>query len=193
MYSVEQSEQTLIFVASLGVGFLLGILYDIFRALRLSFTKGKAAIVIFDLLYFFAVAFLSFLFILASNKGEVRSYIIMGELLGAVFYYFSLGIAVIRITDTAVTVLKRLYGFLFKIISFPFRFIYRAISKIFGKMKSFFKKSEKNSKKIQKKVLPKVRVYVYNLFDILCAGSHKTRKGGKVGGSTGKEEPTQTS
>ena len=61
MYSVEQSEQTLIFVASLGVGFLLGILYDIFRALRLSFTKGKAAIVIFDLLYFFAVAFLSFL------------------------------------------------------------------------------------------------------------------------------------
>ncbi|MGN1316249.1 MAG: spore cortex biosynthesis protein YabQ [Acutalibacteraceae bacterium] len=193
MYTVEQSEQTLIFIASLGIGFLLGILYDLFRALRLSFTKGKAAIVIFDLLYFFAVAFFSYMFILASNKGEVRSYIIIGELLGAVFYYFSLGIAVIKITDNLVKVLKRFYGLLFKIISFPFRFLNRVFSKIFGKMKLFFKKSEKNSKKMQKKVLPKVRVYVYNLFDILCAGSHKARKGGKVGGGTEKEKPTQTS
>lgn len=193
MYTVEQSEQTLIFVASLGVGFLLGILYDIFRALRLSFTKGKAAIVIFDLLYFFAVAFLSFLFILASNKGEVRSYIIIGELLGAVFYYFSLGIAVIKITDNFVKVLKCFYAFVFKVVSFPFRVIGKFFYRFCNKIKSFFKKSEKKSKKIQKKVLPKVRVYVYNLLDILFVGSHKTRKGGKVGGSTEKEEPTQTS
>lgn len=193
MYSVEQSEQTLIFFASLGVGFLLGVLYDFLRALRLSFTKGRVAVVVFDLLYFFAVAFFSFLFILASNKGEVRSYIIIGELLGAVFYYFSFGIAVIRITDNSVKVLKRFYGLLFKIISFPFRLFNSVFSKISGKIKSFFKKSEKNSKKIQKKVLPKVRVYVYNLFDILCAGSHKARKGGRIGGSTEKEEPTQTS
>ena len=88
MYNVEQSEQVLIFIASLGVGFLLGVLYDFLRALRLSFTRVKWSVIIFDLLYFFMVAFLSYIFILASNKGEVRSYIIIGELLGAVFYYF---------------------------------------------------------------------------------------------------------
>ena len=48
MYNVDQSEQTLIFIASLGVGFLLGILYDALRAVRLSFTKGKIAVIIFD-------------------------------------------------------------------------------------------------------------------------------------------------
>ena len=96
MYNVSQNEQVLIFIASLGVGFILGVLYDFLRALKLSFTKGKIAVIIFDLLYFFMVAFWSYIFILAANKGEIRSYIIRGELLGAIFYYFSLGIALMK-------------------------------------------------------------------------------------------------
>ena len=109
MYNVYQSEQMLIFLASLGVGFLLGILYDFLRAVRLSFTRGKIAVIIFDLLYFFMVAFVSYIFILASNKGEVRSYIIIGELLGAVFYYFSLGFALMKLTDKFVSILKSFF------------------------------------------------------------------------------------
>lgn len=190
MYNVYQSEQMLIFLASLGVGFLLGVLYDFLRTLRLAFTKGKWAVVIFDLIYFFAVAFLSYMFILAANKGEVRSYIIIGELLGAVFYYFSLGFALMKLTDKFVLILKRFYSFVFKIISFPFRLIKRAFLKLYAKLKVLFQKSEKKSKKIQKKVLPKWRVYVYNLFGILCAGSQKSRKGGKADGKGEKEKST---
>ncbi len=190
MYTVDQNEQVLIFLASLGVGFLLGVLYDFLRAVRLSFTRGKIAVVIFDLIYFFSVAFFSYIFILAANKGEVRSYIIIGELLGAVFYYFSFGIAVVKITNRFVSLLKRFYSFVFKIISFPFRLIKRLVSRFFGKLSKFFKKSEKKSQKIQKKVLPKVRVYVYNLFGILCAGPRDSRKGGKADGNKQKEKPT---
>ncbi len=190
MYNVYQSEQMLIFLASLGVGFLLGVLYDFLRAVRLSFTKEKVAVIIFDLLYFFMVAFVSYIFILAANKGEVRSYIIIGELLGAVFYYFSLGYALMKLTDKFILLLNRLYSFLFKIISFPFRLLKKIFLRIFGKIKVFFEKSEKKSKKIQKKVLPKARVYVYNLFGILCAGSQKLRKGGKAYGEGEKEKPT---
>ena len=190
MYNVYQSEQMLIFLASLGVGFLLGVLYDFLRALRLSFTKGKIAVIIFDLLYFFMVAFVSYMFILAANKGEVRSYIIIGELLGAVFYYFSLGFALMKLTDKFVLILKRFYLLVFKIVSFPFHLIKNIFLKVFGKFKVILKKSEKKSKKIQKKVLPKVRVYVYNLFGILCAGSQRSRKGGKADGKREKEKST---
>ncbi len=190
MYNVEQSEQSLIFFASLGVGFLLGVLYDFLRALRLSFTRGKWSVIIFDLLYFFMVAFASYIFILAANKGEVRSYIIIGELLGAVFYYFSLGFALMKLTDKFVLLLKRFYSFVFKIISFPFRLIKNFFLKVFGKLKIIFKKSEKKSQKIQKKVLPKARVYVYNLFGILCAGLKKSEKGGKAYGEGEQEKST---
>jgi len=190
MYTVDQNEQLLIFLASLGVGFLLGILYDFLRALRLSFTRGKWSVIIFDLIYFFSVAFLSYIFILAANKGEVRSYIIIGELIGAVFYYFSFGIAIIKLTDHFVALLKRFYSFVFKIISFPFRLVKKVFGRVLGKLNTFLKKSEKKSQKIQKKVLPKVRVYVYNLFGILCASTHDSRKGGKANGNTEKEKPT---
>lgn len=190
MYNVAQGEQTLIFIASLGVGFILGVLYDFLRAIRLSFTKGKIPIIIFDLLYFFMVAFLSYIFILAANKGEVRSYIIIGELLGAVFYYFSLGFALMKLTDRFVCLLKRFCKFVFNIISFPFRLLKRLSHKVFDKLITFLKKSEKKSQKIQKKVLPKWRVYVYNLFGILCAGSQKSQKGGKADGKGEKEEST---
>lgn len=190
MYNVDQSEQTLIFVASLGVGFLLGVLYDFFRAIRLSFTKGKIPVVIFDLLYFFVVAFLSYIFILAANKGEVRSYIIIGELVGAVFYYFSLGVAVIKITDHFVMLLKRFYKLIFKMFALPFAFLKKLFQNIFNNLMGFFKKNEKKSQKIRKKVLPKARVYVYNLFGILCVSSQKSRKGGKANGKREKENST---
>ena len=136
------------------------------------------------------MAFCSYIFILAANKGEVRSYIIIGELLGAVFYYFSLGFALMRLTDNFVLLLKKFYSGLFKIISIPFRIIKSIFGKVFAKLKIVFEKSEKKSKKIQKKVLPKVRVYVYNLFGILCAGSQKSRKGGRAYDKGEKEKPT---
>lgn len=190
MYNIEQSEQFLIFLASLGLGFILGILYDFLRALRLSFTRGKWSLIVFDLLYFFMVAFVSYIFILAANKGEVRSYIIVGELLGAVLYYFSLGFALMQLTDKFVRILREVYSLFYKIISFPFRLIKKVFLKVFGKLKTIFKKSEKKSQKIRKKVLPKARIYVYNLFGILCVGSQKSLKGGKADGKRKKEKST---
>lgn len=187
MYSVPQSEQLTCFLSSLGMGFLLGILYDVFRAIRLSFTKSKIALVIFDALYFILFGILTFLFILAINKGEVRSYIIAGELIGALFYYISFGIAVIKFTDKAILVLKKFYAFIFKIISAPFRLLKRLFLFISRPISSFFVKTEKKSVKIRKKLLPKLRLYVYNLFGILFSDKLSFKKGGNSFGKN-KEE-----
>ena len=185
MYSVPQSEQLSIFLASLGAGFLLGILYDVLRALRLSITLSKVAIVIFDLLYFFLFGLFSFLFILALNKGEIRSYIIAGELIGALFYYVSFGIVAIKFTDLFVKTLRRFYAIIFRLISAPFRFIKRIFSYLRIKINKLFKKTEKNSQKMRKKHLPKLRIYVYNLFGIFLASFNSSEKGG---GKNGKEK-----
>lgn len=187
MYSVPQSEQLTIFISSLGLGFLLGILYDILRALRLSLTKSKGALIFFDILYFLLFGFCTFLFILALNKGEVRFYIIAGELIGAIFYYISFGIAVIKITDHAVKLLRQFYAFLFKVISAPFRLVKKVFSALFEKISELFRKTEKKSSKMRKKLLPKLRLYVYNLLGILLANKPITKKGGRDFGK-GKED-----
>lgn len=188
MYSVPQSEQLTIFISSLGLGFLLGMLYDILRALRLSLTKSKGAIVFFDILYFLLFGFCTFLFILALNKGEVRFYIIAGELIGAIFYYISFGIAVIKITDRAVKLLRRFYTFLFKVVSAPFRLIKKVFLALFGKISEVFIKTEKKSSKIRKKLLPKLQLYVYNLLGILFANKPIGKKGGRDFGKSKEEE-----
>ncbi len=190
MYSVPQSEQLSIFVAALGLGFLLGVLYDLLRTVRLSLTNSKIAVVFFDLLYFFLFGLCTFLFILALNKGEVRSYIIAGELIGGAFYYFSFGIAAIKFTDRFTKALKRLYSFVFKIICTPFRLIKRLFFHLSDKFNKLFKKTEKKSEKIRKKHLPKLRLYVYNLFGIFLASSSSEKKGGGRRGKEKKQKET---
>ena len=188
MYSVPQSEQLTCFLWSLGMGFLLGIMYDVLRAIRLSFTKSKIALVIFDVLYFILFGVLTFLFILTLNKGEVRSYIIAGELIGALFYYISFGIAVIKFTDKAIIVLKRFYAFVLKVISAPFRLAKRIILFIFQPILKILKKSKKKSAKIRKKLLPKLRLYVYNLFGVLFSDKLFFKKGGDGFGKNKEEK-----
>lgn len=187
MYSVPQNEQLAIFGSSLGLGFLLGILYDIMRAIRLSLTKSKIVLIICDILYFILFALISFLFILALNKGEIRFYIIAGEVIGAFFYYVSFGLTVIKITDKAVALLRKLYALIFKCICTPFKLLIGLLSGFLKKLHNFFKKTEKKSSKIRKNLLPKLRLYVYNLFGVLSAGRLNKKKGGRDFGKT-KEE-----
>ena len=181
MYTVPQSEQLSIFLSALGFGFILGVLYDLMRAIRLSLPASKIATVIFDLLYVFIAGISSFLFILALNKGEIRFYIIFGELVGGAFYYVSFGIAAIKLTNRLSAGLKKFYCFLFKVFSTPFKFIHKNFS-------LFFKKSEKNSQKLSKKHLPKLMMYVYNLSGMFLSG---TKSHGKDGISDGKSKKTK--
>lgn len=189
MYSFEQSEQLKFFLLSLGVGFTLGVLYDILRAVRLSFTRAKAAVVVFDILYFLLFGLATFLFILAINKGEIRFYLIFGEIIGAAFYYFSFGTAAIKLTDIFVKAFRRFFGTVFKILFAPFRLLFGLFKKLFLKISSFFKKTRKKSEKNRKKLLPKLKLYVYNLY-----GMFKKRKVSLNGGEkvmTGKKKKTK--
>ncbi len=191
MYSVPQTEQLSIFVAALGLGFLLGVIYDLFRAIRLSVSTSKYAVIIFDVLYFLTFGLISFLFILALNKGEIRFYIIAGEIIGGAFYYFSFGIAAMKITDHLVKLLRKLYTLVFKVASAPFRLVKRVLLHILEKLKILFIKTKKKSKKIRKKHLPKARMYVYNLFGIFLANGNSSLKGGGNFGKDKKEKQAQ--
>ena len=166
MYSFEQSEQLNLFLLSLGAGFVLGVVYDILRTIRLTISKGKTIIFIFDILYFLIFSLATFLFFLAVNKGEFRSYMIFGEILGFLFYYVSFGIAAKSFTDVFVKAIHTVFSFTFKVVTAPFRAIFRVFSKIKVKFSHIFKKLNKKYEKNRKKHLQKLRLYVYNLLGI---------------------------
>ena len=184
MYSFEQSEQLNLFLLSLGAGFILGIVYDILRAIRLTISKGKFIIFVFDIIYFLIFSLATFLFFLAVNKGEFRSYMIFGEILGFIFYYISFGIAAKSFTDVFVTAIHKTFSFLFKIIITPFKAIFRVFCKIKSKISQNFKKLSKKYEKNRKKHLPKLRLFVYNLLGIF----EKQRKVKKKEGYNDEEK-----
>ena len=98
MYMLTIADQTRLFLLALGLGFLLGIVYDLFRVVRMAFTMRRAGVFIQDVLFFLTCAAVTFVFLLAVNQGEIRGFIIAGEGLGFLIYYFSFGLLAVRVS-----------------------------------------------------------------------------------------------
>lgn len=184
MYTVAQSEQLKIFAAALGAGFLLGAVYDFFRVLRLSLSRGKVCTVIFDILYFLIFGCGTYTFALAANKGEIRWYIIFGELAGAAVWYLSFAPFSHKLTNIFVNALRQLYSHILA----PFRALKRSVISLLPKLDKKRKKTVKKSEKIRKKLLPKLQIYVYNLICILIGKSTFSEKGGSEVGKQKEKE-----
>lgn len=89
--------QMRLFFQSVGFGFLLGIIYDIFRFVRILVPDKKSLVIIMDTVYFVLCGFLIFCFALVADNGEIRAYLLAGNLIGWLICYFSTGIASAKI------------------------------------------------------------------------------------------------
>ncbi len=130
------SAQTEIFLLSLGFGFLLGILYDVFRTLRLIISRSVSFTVAVDILYFLLCALFVFCFNLVVDSGKIRLYVLFGDMLGWLIWYFSLGEISAKLGNKAVLSVKRALSSFYALFSRPAGHLERKMKKIF----SFFKK-----------------------------------------------------
>ena len=133
MPEVAIAAQTRLFLMSFGFGFLLGVVYDLFRIARLTVTRGKAAVFVMDVLYFFLAVFI---FMLAFNSGEIRFYLLLGIVLGFLIYYFTFGAFVLKWSNRIICALRRLLRFLFRVISAPPRAVFRLFRRLGGKIRA---------------------------------------------------------
>lgn len=77
------------FFQAVGLGFILGVLYDVFRFLR--WLAGNRLAAVFDGAFCLLAAFADFCFILAFHDGMFRTYLFAGEGAGFAAYYVALG------------------------------------------------------------------------------------------------------
>lgn len=138
------STQVQAFLLSMAIGTVIGVLYDVFRIFRLSFTDNKVVVVIQDILFWSVSAVLSFLFVFVINNGEFRAFLAFGEILGFIVYYFTLGAMVFKISGWLIHGIKTVARAILRALLFPFRKIYLVFS---PKLKSMCKSTKKNLKK----------------------------------------------
>lgn len=80
-----------IFSYSCLLGLGLGILYDVFRIIRMLINKRNITIFLQDIIYFIVSGFVTFIFVLGINEGQSRFYILAGEGIGWIAYHITLG------------------------------------------------------------------------------------------------------
>ena len=105
--AVSVTGQMLTFLVACLVGAALGLFYDLFRIFRIIVPCSRLAVLLLDILFFAVCTVVTFLFLLLSNSGTVRLFILEGELLGAVLYALTLGIPLLRISRVLTERAKR--------------------------------------------------------------------------------------
>jgi len=120
-YLPNLAAQTRQFLLCLGFGFALGILYDVFRVVRLLTNKaGKIALLAQDILYCLLCTGFTFFFLLSIGDGVLRAYAVLGEILGWLIYYVSFGTVALRSSEWLVRALRRAARALSNWVAAPF-------------------------------------------------------------------------
>lgn len=126
---VQLSNQTLAFLHACLLGAAMGVFYDVFRILRIAIPTRKGVVFAQDVVFFLLCAVATFLFLLSEIDGVVRVFLFIGELLGAVLYYFTLGQLVMKVSKTIIEVVKAILRFIVRYLLAPiWRLIYTVVA-----------------------------------------------------------------
>lgn len=165
MYMVV-SPPAVVFGISLLWGAGLGMLWDLFRIFRLSFPTGKTVAFIEDVVYAILASFATLLFFYLFTSGGFRLFVFIGELLGFVVYYFTIGRLVYQIFIVVIRLIKKLIGW----ITWPLRKLIRFAAR---KLAPVLKKARRSQKKFSKKFKNSLPFWSGSLYN-----NHRMKKPG---------------
>lgn len=147
--------QSYIFSYAVYGGILIGILYDIYRALRGRRKRDRVITSLWDVLFLLSVFFVIIWAIFSSNYGDIRAYVLIGFLVG--FYLFEklLGRIMVRLVFFIYRNIASLVKKSNSILALPVKllcsFLYRcfnSIARLFGRGKTRLRKVRKLPKQI---------------------------------------------
>ena len=156
MWEVSVADQTVTF----GIALLLGagycVFYDLVRAARLESRFGAVAVCVQDLFFWLACGLSTFCFLLARCNGVVRSYVLLGLLVGfALFRLLLSPLLLLRPVFRLVARLRRLFCALCA------RF-YRLLTRLAASFSRLARRARKKLAKVVKKRLKPGADMVYN-------------------------------
>ncbi len=164
-YIISLSTQTKGFLFSVGFGVIIGVLYDLLRIVRLCLTGKSFFVAVFDIVFAVSAAVLSFLFFLTVTDGEIRLYILFGEMLGFLIYYFSFGIIAVRFCEKTAEKIKKFFKKLFMFVFSPFIKFFKRIEEKINAFRKYLLEMSKKPIKNAKILLQKDFIMLYNLTD----------------------------
>lgn len=154
-YMFEPKTELGLFVLSVVIGILFALVFDALRVIRIIFPHKSWMVFIEDFLFMIFCGFWFFIFSMTSARGQLRAFLLLGNLLGFFLYLFTVGELVKRFVtktrEAIIAILKKVYNLILRRIFRPiFLKIAPPIRKLFEKRRRTTKKSEKSVKKVLK-------------------------------------------
>lgn len=147
---------------SCGLGFLLGVYYDVFRVARLVMRSSKRVIFFQDLFFFVSAAVLTFFFALSVMGGELRFYLFFGSGLGFAAYYLTIGRLVMLCAGAVAKAVLCAWRWFWQMVFAPFRLLARLLRKPLKRLAQIGEKSGKKLSLFLKKGLKDAGYLLYN-------------------------------
>lgn len=126
------------FIIYIVSGIIIGIFFDIFRILRKSFKTSDILTYIEDILFWLCSAIFLLFVLFKLNNGEIRSYTIIGLLLGVLLYMLTISKYFIKLNVKILTFFKKIIGKIINIILIPIKVLFNILKKIIFKPFTFF-------------------------------------------------------
>ena len=123
------SSQSMLFLASVEIGVLMGVLFDLIRIFRKILKHPNFLVQIEDMLYWIICALLGFYRLYICNYAAIRPYICIGIILGAVFYFLTFSIIFMKIATAIINYVKSLVSKLIKLIVTPIKAFIKCLGK----------------------------------------------------------------
>lgn len=101
-------QQLNLFLISCAFGFPIGVIYDVFRVIRIMFIHGKIAVLIEDIIFFMIYGVFIMSFTITAARSEFRFYYIFGNMLGFVLYFVTLGNIITKFLKMIIQAVKKL-------------------------------------------------------------------------------------
>lgn len=134
MWEIDNNFQLISFLISCGVGVVYCLIYDILRAIRKSTDVTDGTVFLQDIVYFIIISITTFMLLTALSNGEIRSYVIIGLILGFLLCFCTFS----RIN-------LKILAFLFKNIYFLSNKVVSLINNLLDAICRFFNKTFKKT------------------------------------------------
>lgn len=162
---VSVGEQAYLFLISVCIGGLFGMVYDNFRVIRILIKHKRINVYLEDGLFWIIITGITYYVFLHKNNGEVRLYMLLGIGLGFVVYIFTISKIIVKVyTEILKIVSVSLYKTA-RLILYPIRVVVRACKKPVKKANNVNKKMLRKTKRYVKINSIKVRKQIKVIFE----------------------------
>ncbi len=146
MWEINLSNQIISFILSLCLGSILCVLYDFIRAMRKVGFNSFLAVFFTDVLFWIVTAFVTFIFLIARTNGEIRGFVLLGELFGFIVFRLTFSRLILKIFLFIAKIAVFLFGKINNIIVM----LYVVFENTSKKLMLYFSTAFKSVKKVLK-------------------------------------------